>query len=574
MAIARARLVLPVQDPEGNLIENISVRVYEPRTTTLIAEPVFVAESGNTEPAAPAFFADGVIDLYMALPKRVRIGVQPEGQSEFYLENREFLPAGNNLVLAEQVLQVTGVPAAGKVLTGLSATAASWQVVAAPSGGGGGSSEGVGGFSPNALFGLGEEGDLTLPSGLTTFDQNHNFANLHIPEDAILDPGGYIVVVSGVLSGSGVITASGDDAVGSSRGAGYVGYSMNGRNGGQFGGQGGGNGSTSGGNGGAGSSQSGGPGGVHDLGGAFRGGIFVDTVAIIAEYNYGGSGGGSGGAGDTDPGGAGGGGAGAIWLAARTNAFTGTIKADGGRGADGVNPNSGGGGGGGGGTVVFITAAGIELATVTANGGLGGAGNGTGEAGQPGEVGHVGAYSVGIGSDTPVDVTVNPPAPGGGGTGTGFHAGTGLHSVIGGDLDVDGVAAGEDAIAIGNGSQALTDSSIAVGGIASGEAAIAIGSGTNASGDHALAHGTGATASGVDSVAEGYAAQAAGQRSVAVGATAYVAEDDHGVIKVDTFEIFPSSPGGLATATILHDSAGVRWQITVDTTGHLTTTAL
>jgi hypothetical protein len=47
---------------------------------------------------------------------------------------------------------------------------------------------------------------------------------------------------------------------------------------------------------------------------------------------------------------------------------------------------------------------------------------------------------------------------------------------------------------------------------------------------------------------------------------------DSGVVNTNALEIVPIS--GLATAVIIHDSAGGRWQITVDTAGHLTTTAL
>lgn len=162
-------------------------------------------------------------------------------------------------------------------------------------------------------------------------------------------------------------------------------------------------------------------------------------------------------------------------------------------------------------------------------------------------------------------------------------------------------ADGDQNVAIGSGALASSsgglDNSTAVGasstadkgGTAEGSGSQALGLETVAIGKDAKAYNdrdtvVGALAkarigggSGNDNTLIGHDAQSGvagvgGQRSrtVAIGSGARVTEDDNGVIKVDVFEVVPSS-GGLESAFILADSTGARWKITVDTTGHLTT---
>lgn len=98
------------------------------------------------------------------------------------------------------------------------------------------------------------------------------------------------------------------------------------------------------------------------------------------------------------------------------------------------------------------------------------------------------------------------------------------------------------------------------------------GSGTPIADSIALGHQAGAEAD--FAIAIGRQASAEALRSIAIGKSAVASAADTGIIQVDQLEVSSSSAAGAPTSLVLTDSAGARWKITVDTTGHLTTTAL
>lgn len=251
-------------------------------------------------------------------------------------------------------------------------------------------------------FGDGSDGNVTIAAGTTTLSRDMYYADLTVPNAAVLETAGFRVFVSGTLTvrGTGRIRHNGADASGGTAGSAAVSGSLGGGGSGATGvsnaaGQAGAAGSTVttslGGDGGDGGTA-GGPG----TGGA--GGTSTDPAAILGGWRHllaargradggagtqwtGGAGGGSGGTEDgtgTSGGGGGGGGVMSIWARVLDNG--GTIQAtggDGGNAAVGTSTTIGGGGGGGGGVIflVYREAVGGTIGTVSAAGGAGGSGH-------------------------------------------------------------------------------------------------------------------------------------------------------------------------------------------------------
>lgn len=277
------------------------------------------------------------------------------------------------------------------------------------------------------LFGAGQDGNLTISSGVTTLTDDMYYGNVTISGTASIVTAGYRLFVSGTLDltnapanainangstgGNGAATATagtagaatgsvtaGGGAAGAAGGAGGTAAGTNGGNGVQGTGM-----SGSGGQGGAGGT------GTSGAGGAIRGGgnrvlyyrqtptaDLIRGATLIAGGSSGG--GGSGGGGDGTAGGGGGGGGsggGVVAIFARTVSRGGStassaISAVGGVGGNGGSPaagNRGGGGcgGGGGGGGIVIVYSNLTGSTATnaldvsgANPGTPGTGSGTG----------------------------------------------------------------------------------------------------------------------------------------------------------------------------------------------------
>lgn len=83
----RAHLYLPVTNTSGDLYSSVSVRLLEPNTTTLIMDTIYGADSGAGVVAQPWVPASSIINCYLAYARRVRIGITPAGQGEYFLED-------------------------------------------------------------------------------------------------------------------------------------------------------------------------------------------------------------------------------------------------------------------------------------------------------------------------------------------------------------------------------------------------------------------------------------------------------------------------------------------------------
>lgn len=148
------------------------------------------------------------------------------------------------------------------------------------------------------------------------------------------------------------------------------------------------------------------------------------------------------------------------------------------------------------------------------------------------------------------------------------HIGSGGHST---QVGVGGSTTGDSATAYGYNSQGSGNSGTAVGAAASAAAnqGTALGAGATANGVGSTVIGNGTSAAGAGSTALGNAATAGSfVHSTAVGADAACDDDNEVAIGTAADTVF--IPG----AFVLKDTSGNKWQISIDTTGTLTTTAL
>lgn len=140
----RAHYTRPVTDDQGVLLPNVQVTVYNPGTTDLIAAVLYGSDAGSDVLANPYVSNTGVIDFYLDLPSRVRIGVVQGGLPEQYYEDVDVLAAGLDG-------QHTGT-GSNSVALGSTATSAGPSATAiGPAASAGGSSSTALGSSANAL---------------------------------------------------------------------------------------------------------------------------------------------------------------------------------------------------------------------------------------------------------------------------------------------------------------------------------------------------------------------------------------------------------------------------------------
>lgn len=147
------------------------------------------------------------------------------------------------------------------------------------------------------------------------------------------------------------------------------------------------------------------------------------------------------------------------------------------------------------------------------------------------------------------------------------HIGAGTNST---QVGVTGTSLGANGASYGYGAQASGSQSTGIGSSAnaSGNQGTALGATAQAGGVSATAVGYGANASMLNSTALGEGAQATNQGSTAIGAGAQT--DRNNQVAIGT-------AGGTAAffaAPVLIDPNGVRWQLTVDINGDLTTTTI
>jgi hypothetical protein len=83
----RAHFYRPIQDTQGNIVQDATVRVLQPGTTTPIADPMYVAATGPSVLANPFQATSGVIDFYVDLAQTVRLGIARSGDLERFIED-------------------------------------------------------------------------------------------------------------------------------------------------------------------------------------------------------------------------------------------------------------------------------------------------------------------------------------------------------------------------------------------------------------------------------------------------------------------------------------------------------
>lgn len=92
--MARAHLYAVAQDPAGNAIENAVVRILQPGTENLLADPIYATDTDVTAMPNPFTTPSGAISVYLNTPQRVRIGITPPNAAERFIEDIDVGSAG------------------------------------------------------------------------------------------------------------------------------------------------------------------------------------------------------------------------------------------------------------------------------------------------------------------------------------------------------------------------------------------------------------------------------------------------------------------------------------------------
>lgn len=85
--MTRSHLYGVATDIEGKAQENASIRVLQPGTTTLIADPIYSTDTTVVSLGNPFITPSGQISIYLDTPQRVRLGISPVGASERFIED-------------------------------------------------------------------------------------------------------------------------------------------------------------------------------------------------------------------------------------------------------------------------------------------------------------------------------------------------------------------------------------------------------------------------------------------------------------------------------------------------------
>lgn len=85
--MAREHLYMLVVDREGNLQNGAEVRILQPHSTNLISVPIYETDEGPSVIGNPFEVTDGVIDIYVDNPIRVRVGLRIGASAEQFIED-------------------------------------------------------------------------------------------------------------------------------------------------------------------------------------------------------------------------------------------------------------------------------------------------------------------------------------------------------------------------------------------------------------------------------------------------------------------------------------------------------
>lgn len=85
--MSRFHLYMIATDAAGNALENAVIRILQPGTETIIADPIYPNDTTLTAMSNPFTTASGLISIYLDTAQRVRIGVTPSGAVEKFIDD-------------------------------------------------------------------------------------------------------------------------------------------------------------------------------------------------------------------------------------------------------------------------------------------------------------------------------------------------------------------------------------------------------------------------------------------------------------------------------------------------------
>lgn len=115
--MARAHVRQVLQNPDGSVLTGAEVRVLEDGSLVLLPQQLYTTDTGTTTLTNPFTCTDGVVEFYLDVPARVRLGYTPPGGVEqFATVDAE--PDSSGLVQADVAFSITNGPVPGKPLVG------------------------------------------------------------------------------------------------------------------------------------------------------------------------------------------------------------------------------------------------------------------------------------------------------------------------------------------------------------------------------------------------------------------------------------------------------------------------
>jgi hypothetical protein len=83
----RAHFYRPIQDTQGNIVLDATVRVLQVGTTNPIADVLYIGGTGSSVLANPFLATSGVADFYLDRAQTVRLGITRPGDTERFIED-------------------------------------------------------------------------------------------------------------------------------------------------------------------------------------------------------------------------------------------------------------------------------------------------------------------------------------------------------------------------------------------------------------------------------------------------------------------------------------------------------
>lgn len=121
----RAHLYRVLQSLTGSLVTGATVTVFEPGTTTLIAQTIYADATSTKTISNPFQSANGLVDFYLANAQDVDLQIV-YGAAALLAERQPVLPSASALFASAAPLTLTNTPNAGWVLAAMDSTHATW----------------------------------------------------------------------------------------------------------------------------------------------------------------------------------------------------------------------------------------------------------------------------------------------------------------------------------------------------------------------------------------------------------------------------------------------------------------